>query len=187
MIKTQELCRVIIDENLKLLAHVQTEEVEVFMQGLDQAENIFCAAQGRSGYILRCFCMRLTHLGCRAYFAGETVTPRIKSGDILVVLSGSGRTAYTVELIKLAKRARAATYGVIGTKDSHMGRNLDHVVYLPVPSQNSRSPSENPSIQILDSLFEQAAFVLLESILLEFFQKQGSDQGGLLERHTNLE
>ncbi|MBW2319033.1 MAG: SIS domain-containing protein [Deltaproteobacteria bacterium] len=139
MMKTQELCRVIIDENLKLLAHVQTEEIEVFMQGLDQAENIFCAAQGRSGYILRCFCMRLTHLGCRAYFAGETVTPRIKSGDILVVLSGSGRTAYTVELIKLAKRARAATYGVIGTKDSPMGRNLDHVVCLPVPSQNSRS------------------------------------------------
>ncbi len=187
MMKTQELCKAIIDENLKLLAHVQTEEVEVFMGGLGQAENIFCAAQGRSGYILRCFCMRLTHLGRQAFFAGETITPRIKTGDILVVLSGSGRTAYTAELIKLAKRAQAATYGVIGTKDSPMGRNLDHAVFLPVPSRNSRSPSENPSIQSLGSLFEQAAFILLESILLEFVQKQGSDQRVLLERHTNLE
>ncbi|RLJ00988.1 MAG: hypothetical protein DRP08_06100 [Candidatus Aenigmatarchaeota archaeon] len=184
---TQELCKAIIDENLKLLKHVQTQEVEVLIRGLDQAENIFCAAQGRSGYILRCFCMRLAHLGCQAYFAGETVTPRIKSGDILVVLSGSGRTAYTVELIKMAKQTRAATYGVIGTKDSPMGRNLDHAVFLPVPSRNNKSPSENPSIQSLDSLFEQAAFILLESILLEFFQKQGSNQAVLLERHTNLE
>jgi 6-phospho-3-hexuloisomerase len=130
--------------------------------------------------------MRLMHLGYRAHFAGETITPGIGKGDILVVLSGSGETTLTQELVKLARQHGAITYGVIGVKDSPVGAVLDHAICLPRGSKGSY-PEGSGSIQPPGSLFEQAAFVLLESIVLGLYKEQGSDYSALLGRHANLE
>jgi 6-phospho-3-hexuloisomerase len=182
----QGLLEAVFDEGRNLLKAVPGDPVERFIRGLDHADRIFCTAQGRSGYVLRCFCMRLMHLGYRAYFVGETITPRIGKADILVVLSGSGKTALTYELIKLVQQQGALTYGVIGIEDSPIARALDCKVCLPGASGRDH-PDAVRSIQPPGSLFEQAAFVMLETIVLALYQRQGSDGGTLLERHTNLE
>ena len=182
----QGLLEAVFDEGRNLLKAVPGGPVERFISGLDQADRIFCAAQGRSGYVLRCFCMRLMHLAYRAFFVGETITPRIGKADILVVLSGSGKTALTYELIKLGQQQGALTYGVIGIEDSPIGRALDCKICLPGASRSDH-PDGVRSIQPPGSLFEQAAFVILETIVLALYQRQGSDGGTLLERHTNLE
>ena len=183
----QGIVETILDENRDLLAKVPREPVERFLQGLSQAERIFCAAQGRSGYTLRCFCMRLMHLGYRAYFVGETITPAIGRGDILVALSGSGQTTLTHELIKLAQQHGATTYGIIGVEDSPAARTLNHAICLPGEGSKESYPDYSESIQPPGSLFEQAAFVLLETIVVTLYQKQGSDRRALWDRHTNLE
>jgi 6-phospho-3-hexuloisomerase len=182
----QGLLETVLDEVRNLLKAVPGGPVEHFIKGLDHADRIFCAAQGRSGYVLRCFCMRLMHLGYRAFFVGETITPRIGKGDILVVLSGSGQTALTWELIKLGQQQGALTYGVIGVEDSPIGRTLDCKVCLQGASKRAHS-DHLWSIQPPGSLFEQAAFVLLETIVLALYQRQESDGRILRERHTNLE
>ncbi len=183
----QRLVNAILDQNRDFLKNVPKEPVECFIQGLSRAERIFCSAQGRSGYVLKCFCMRLMHLGYAAYFAGETITPAIGRGDILVVLSGSGRTTLTHELIKLAQQHGATTYGLIGVEDSPLGRSLDHSICLPGGEPKGSYANDSGSIQPPGSLFEQAAFVLLETIVLALYQEQGSDWQALLGRHTNLE
>jgi 6-phospho-3-hexuloisomerase len=182
----KDLIEVVINEGRDLLAEVPEDAAGRFIQGLDQAKRIFCAAHGRSGYVLRCFCMRLMHLGYSAFFAGETITPAIKEGDILVVCSGSGQTTLTYEWVKLAQHHGALTYGVIGEEDSPIGRALDHRVCLPGGSKKAY-PKNFRSIQPPGSLFEQAAFVLLETILLGLYQRQGSNPQALFDRHSNLE
>jgi 6-phospho-3-hexuloisomerase len=116
--------------------------------------------------------MRLMHLGYRAYFVGETVTPAIGRGDILVVLSGSGQTTLTHELIKLAQQHGATTYGVIGVEDSPAARTLNHTICLPGRGSKESYPDYSVSIQPPGSLFEQAAFVLLETIVLALYQRE---------------
>jgi 6-phospho-3-hexuloisomerase len=180
------LLEVVFDEGRNLLEALPGEPVKRFIRGLDHADRIFCAAQGRSGYVLRCFCMRLMHLGYRAYFAGETITPRMEKPDILVVLSGSGKTALTYELIKLAQQQGVLIYGVIGSEDSPIARALDCKICLPGASLRGH-PEAVRSIQPPGSLFEQAAFMMLETVVLALYQRQGSDGGMLLGRHTNLE
>ena len=182
----QGLIHTVFDENRNLLEKLARDSVERFIQGLDQAERVFCAAQGRSGHILRSFCVRLMHLGYRAFFVGETITPKICKGDILVVLSGSGQTTLTHEVIKLARQQGALTYGVIGIEDSPIGRALDYRVYLPAGSKRDYS-KDYGSIQPPGSLFEQGAFVLLEAIVLALYQRQGSDRQALWDQHANLE
>jgi 6-phospho 3-hexuloisomerase len=177
----QALMHTILDENRKLLADVPGAAVDHLIEAIDNAKRVFCAAQGRSGFILRCFCMRLMQLGYSAFFAGETVTPGIRAGDMLLVLSGSGQTPLTLEWIKLAREHGATAIGIVGKKDSPIGRALDHSISLSSVSQESNS------IQPPGSLFEQAAFSILESISLVLYQRQGSDSKAMRERHANLE
>lgn len=182
----QALIDAIVEENQKLLAKVPKEKVDHLIEQLDKADTIFCAAQGRSGYILRCFCMRLMQLGYSAFFVGETITPRIGKRDLLIVLSGSGQTTLTQEWIKIARGQGATTFGILGVEDSPIGRALDCSLSLPAGSR-PESSGESYSIQPPGSLFEQAAFALLEAIVLALYQRQGSDPRTILDRHTNLE
>jgi 6-phospho-3-hexuloisomerase len=171
----------ILDENRKLLAGVPGTAVDHLIDAFDNAKGVFCAAQGRSGFILRCFCMRLMQLGYSAFFVGETITPGIRAGDMLFVLSASGQTPLTLEWINLARGQGAAAWGIIGEKDSSIGRALDHsICFSPI----SR---ELHSIQPPGSLFEQAAFSILESISLALYRRQGSDPEAMRKRHANLE
>jgi 6-phospho-3-hexuloisomerase len=185
-VNPQILAEAILNENRNLLAGVSGEEVHHLIEEIDKAGRIFCAAQGRSGYILRCFCMRLMQFGYPAFFVGETITPRIDKGDMLVVLSGSGQTTLTQEWVRVARQRGATTFGLIGIEDSPIGMALDYSVSIPAGSKLEFS-REFYSIQPPGSLFEQAAFVLLEIIVLALYQRQGSDGQALLERHANLE
>ncbi len=182
----QALIDAIVEENQRLLAKVPKEKVDRLIEELDKAGTIFCAAQGRSGYILRCFCMRLMQLGYSAFFVGETITPRIGKGDLFFVLSGSGQTALTQEWIRMAREQGAMTFGIIGVEDSPIGRALHDCLSLPGASR-LESSGESYSIQPPGSLFEQAAFALLEAIVLALYRKQGSDPRSILDRHANLE
>ena len=182
----QALVNTILDENRRLLAEVPEGAVDHLIDAFDNADRIFCAAQGRSGFILRCFCMRLMQLGYSAFFVGETITPRIWSGDILFVLSGSGQTTLTLEWIKLAREQGATPLGIVGKEDSPIGRALDHSLSLSARSRQDEAGKPD-SIQPPGSLFEQAAFSLLESISLALYQRQGSDPDAIRGRHANLE
>ena len=182
----QVLGEAILDENRNLLAMVSKEEVDHLIEVIDRAGRIFCAAQGRSGYVLRCFCMRLMQFGYPTFFVGETITPRIGKGDTLIVLSGSGQTASTQEWVRVARQEGATTFGIIGVEDSAIASMLDYSLSLGAGSKLEFS-RKFYSIQPPGSLFEQAAFVLLETIALALYQRQGSDPRALLEQHANLE
>ncbi|MBW2109453.1 MAG: SIS domain-containing protein, partial [Deltaproteobacteria bacterium] len=144
-------------------------------------------AQGRSGNILRCFCMRLMHLGYESYFVGDTITPPVGPGDVAFLLSGTGATRFTVETARIARKHGARTCGIVGTNDSALEKALDTIVMVPGGSRADGTRGEAWSVQPAGSVFEQAAFLLLEAIVLELYRRQGSDTKALLDRHANLE
>src|SRR5690242_20696995 len=75
------------------LGRVDENEVARAVDALASAPRIFVAGAGRSGLATRGFAMRLMHMGKQVYIVGDTTTPGIASGDLLVIGSGSGRTA----------------------------------------------------------------------------------------------
>jgi len=185
-ISPQALVEAILEENRNLLARVSKEKIDHPIEEFDKGGRIFCAAQGRSGYVLRYFCTRLMQFGYSAFFVGETITPRINKGDMLLVVSGSGQTILTQEWVRIAQEEGATTFGVIGVEDSPIGRALDYAISLPAGSKLEPS-KESRSSQLPGALFEQATFVFLETIVLALYQRQGSDPQTILDRHANIE
>ena len=182
----QQKLESILEENRRLLQGLSDKTVEDFIQRILGARAIFFCAQGRSGFILRCFCMRLMHLGQQVYFCGETITPAIEREDMLIVLSGSGETPSTLEAVKLAKEREAFTFGVLGNVESRIASLVDRYIHLPGTTK-LRCDSEPPSLQMAGSLFEQAAFIFLEAIILTLHQERLAGVDTFSPRHAVIE
>ncbi|MFH1993213.1 MAG: 6-phospho-3-hexuloisomerase [Pseudomonadota bacterium] len=184
--KIQELVEAVLEENRRLIQCLGDEAVELFIQRILSANSIFFAAQGRAGFILRCFCMRLMHLGFQVYFCGETITPAIGSDDLLIVLSGSGETASTLEAVRSAKEPNAITCGILGNLDSRIGALVNVNIHLPGTTKLCRD-DEPHSLQMAGSLFEQSAFLFLEAVVLNLYQQRKNDVGRISSRHAVIE
>ncbi|MCY0893435.1 MAG: SIS domain-containing protein, partial [Acidibacillus sp.] len=81
----------ILDEIALVLERVEEDSIEKFAQGLTTAGRVFVIGEGRSGLMGKSFAMRLMHLGVNIFVIGETITPAVGSGDMLVAVSGSGK------------------------------------------------------------------------------------------------
>ena len=73
---------------------LNSKQVNSFIEALLSAKRVFVIGAGRSGLVAKAFAMRLMHLGLDIHVVGETITPALREGDILVVVSGSGETGF---------------------------------------------------------------------------------------------
>src|SRR5258706_16202231 len=90
---------------------------EALRQAILQALRVFITGRGRSGLYMRGFAMRLMHMGRVIYVVDETTTPAITAGDLLLIGSGSGKTASQVGHAAKAK-ALGAKIGLITIAES---------------------------------------------------------------------
>jgi 6-phospho-3-hexuloisomerase len=185
-LNAQEAIGTILEENRCLLRSLSDEVAEDLIHKIKSAGSVFCFAQGRSGFVLRCFCMRLMHLGYQVYFCGETITPAIARGDLLMVLSGSGETPATLAAVRSAQTHHAITCGITGNRDSAIAALVDLNIHLPGTTK-LRLDGEPHSSQMAGSLFEQAAFLFLEAVVLKLYQESKEDVGPLSPRHAVIE
>ena len=114
----------------KTVAMLDKAETSAFFQRMLSAKRVYVAGAGRSGLIARAFAMRMLHLGFDVYVVGETITPALQPGDILVVFSGSGETHSMVTFSGTVKDLGGIVCLITASSDSKMSRIADCVVNL---------------------------------------------------------
>jgi 6-phospho-3-hexuloisomerase len=155
---------------------------------IQSAPRIFMAGAGRSGLCMRALGMRLMHMGKTVHVVGETTTPSIASGDLLIVGSGSGRTASLLAMAERAQRQGARIILFTTDAASPLSRLADHRVVISAPSYMAYEGGHNlTSVQPLGTLFEQSMFILCDSLILGLMQRTGVSAVQMFERHANLE
>ncbi len=177
----------ILAELQTTLAQIPNKPANQLLEAVAAAARIFVAGAGRSGLAMKGFAMRLMHLGFQVYVAGETTTPGINSGDLLLIGSGSGSTG---SLVAMANRARAsgARIGLITTQtNSPLGQAADIVLAIPAPPPQAGHSSNSPSIQPMASLFEQSLWLTLDALILMLMFELKVDSEVMFSRHANLE
>ncbi|MHC5068301.1 MAG: SIS domain-containing protein, partial [Planctomycetota bacterium] len=149
-----------------LLERVDDAAIDGFYNELSAAPRVMAYSVGRSGFLLRSLVMRLTHLGGHAFFIGEASTPPVAAGDLFVVCSGSGSTATTLGAASEAARYGARVAAIVGSRTAPLAELADVVLELPAPHKRGIAAGEQSSAQSAGSLFEQAAFLVMESMVL---------------------
>ncbi|MHA1362013.1 MAG: 6-phospho-3-hexuloisomerase [Candidatus Freyarchaeota archaeon] len=170
--------------------------VELLIDGLKSNRRIFVVGAGRSGLVVRAFAMRLMHLGFEVFVVGETITPAVTEKDILIAISGSGRTKLVVESSRIAKRDVGATLVVITSyPDSPLAQLADLVVEIrgrtKIMEQNDyiqrQIKGEHRPLTPLGTLFESTVLAFLDGLIAELMEKTGKHEKDLKERHAVIE
>ena len=183
----REYANVVINELTQTLSSIDTVCSDKFVDLILKSDEIFVAGAGRSGFQARGFAMRLMHMGEKSYMVGETTTPNIKEGDILVVCSGSGETKSLVSMAQKAKSLNAKVALVTINPQSTIGGLADVVIEISAPSPKSAKEGDIKSIQPMGSLFEQSLGLFLDISIIMLMDKKGLDSDTMFGRHANLE
>jgi 6-phospho-3-hexuloisomerase len=177
--------QVIIQENQQLAEKLDLTAAGAIIPLIQQAERVFVVGAGRTGLALKAAAMRLMHLGLTVFVVGETTTPAIKAGDLLLAGSGSGTTSTIVKAAEKAAAAGAQVVAISTTTDSPLAVLATQVIVLPAAQKQDHGGTI--SQQYAGSLFEQSVLLLTDAIFQTLWALDGTPAEKLWKRHANLE
>jgi 6-phospho-3-hexuloisomerase len=177
--------QVIIQENQQLAEKLDLTAAGEIIPLIQQAERIFVVGAGRTGLALKAAAMRLMHLGLTVFVVGETTTPAIKAGDLLLAGSGSGTTSTIVKAAEKAAAAGAQILAISTTTDSPLAALATQLLVLPAAQKQDHGGTI--SQQYAGSLFEQSVLLLTDAIFQTLWALDGTPAEELWKRHANLE
>jgi len=175
----------ILQELEQTLGKVREDQIAAAIRAVLGARRIFVAGAGRSGLALKMVAMRLMHLGLAVHVVGETTTPAISRGDLLLVASGSGSTKSAVAAAEVARNVKADVLVITTAPASRLGELATWIVEIPAATKQDHAG--NLSHQYAGALFEQAVLLTMDSVFQEMWYRNGASAEQLYKRHANLE
>jgi 6-phospho-3-hexuloisomerase len=163
-----------------VLTAVDTDQASALARAVWDANSIFLLGAGRSGLLTRAFGTRLVQLGKVCHVVGESTTPAIGPGDLLLVCSRTGETKTVVVLAETALESSATVAVVTADRRSALARLGQLIVHLPVSADAAQR-------QPLGSLFEQALLLFLDAIAWTIAEGKPEALFEMYRRHANLE
>jgi 6-phospho-3-hexuloisomerase len=177
------------------------DQMAAFFQEMLSAKRVYVAGAGRSGFIAKAFGLRLMHLGLEVYIVGETITPAFRSGDTLVVFSGSGETHSMVSICGTAKELGGKVCLITGSPDSKMSRMADYVVNLgdltgyyrkdknsfEIRQLTGKYRSVTSAFAPLGTLFETLALIFSDAVISALMESKKAEILDMQRRLTNVE
>lgn len=150
---------------------------------------------GRSGLVGKAFAMRLLHLGFNSYVLGETIVPSVREGDLVIAISGSGRTKLIVTAAETAKQVGATVAAITTFPDSPLGRLADIVVKVPGRTKMTRMDDYfarqilgiHEPLAPLGTLFEDTTMVFLDGVIYALMKRLDINEEYMRNMHANVE
>jgi 6-phospho-3-hexuloisomerase len=156
---------------------------------------ILVLGAGRTGLIGRAFAMRLMHLGFQVYVMGETITPSIGRGDLIIALSGSGATKLVVTAAEIGKTIRAKIIAITSYADSDLGKLADQIVLIKGRTKVADEKDyflrqlmgDYEPMAPLGTVFEISLMTFLDGVVVELMHRLGLRESELRMRHATIE
>lgn len=176
----------VIKELLRIGDEISANEIEQMCDMILTSDRIFTVGRGRSGLVSKMFAMRLMHLNLEAFAIDEVVTPSIKSGDLMIICSGSGKTASLVTMAEKAVSLGASLQIITASAGSTIAKMANGTVLIPGYTPKN-SVNKHLSIQPMGSQFEQLLLIVLDTAVVYLMEKKGVTENEMMARHANIE
>jgi len=180
------------------IAHsINEKQISDFIQAILNAKRIYVMGAGRSGLVAKSFAMRLMHTGFTSYVVGETITPAIAEGDLIVAFSGSGNTKTIADIAETAKHFGVKVALISSDENSRIGKIADYVIKIETQRDPISKDSHEYEIRQmlgkyrsfapLGTIFETSSLIFSDSIISAIMSMREIDESELKRRHTNIE
>ena len=195
--RVQEMMRLMASKIRTIANSISDDDVEKLIAEILKARRIYVMGAGRSGLVAKAFAMRLMHLGFQAFVVGETITPALNAGDVIVVFSGSGRTKTVADIAETGKEIGAHICLITANADSRIGKIADCIVIIEqhrddveddaVEFEIRQMMGEHKSFAPLGTLFETVSMIFGDAVISRLMEITKTDETTLKNRHVNLE
>ena len=170
------------DYIIKNICATLEEEIEGSAQVVDYiigAKKVFIYGVGRSGLIAKSFAIRLVQMGLEVFFVGETITPIVEEGNVVVIVSYTGETMSAIQVANIVRRGGAKVVTITANDHSKLASASNLVVILKPPKDDDRK-----RLAPLGTIFEGAALIYLDSLVAVMMEKLGQIEGSMRKRHA---
>lgn len=161
------------------LKSVSPDLIERTIEVLRVAPSTFVYGAGRSGIIGRAFAMRLVQAGLRAYVIGESVTPIVRRGDAVFILSGRGESYSSIQTANIVRREGAELVVITARPTSKLAHAASVLIALDFPED-----PERPRLAPLGTLFESASLRLTDALIAALLTVRGESEDSMRRRHA---
>lgn len=178
------------------LAGIDQQSVDDFLTEIVGAKRVMVVGAGRSGLVGKAFAMRLMHLGFDVYVVGDTVTPAVEEGDVLLAISGSGETSSVRVCVEAALKNGARVVALSGEMGSPIARLADVVVEIPSALKKKKKnrsyeagqlAGDDRTVTPLGTIFELSCMIFGDGVIAELMKEKKVSEGEMGKRHANLE
>ena len=155
------------------------EGTEKFVDMIISAQKIFIYGVGRSGLIAKAFAIRLVQMGLEVYFVGETITPIVGKGHLVIIVSHTGETMSCIQTANIVRRVGAEVITITSKELSKLATASNLVIHI-----NPKEDEQRKRLAPLGTLFEDATLVYLDGIVAQIMDKLGQNEGSMRRRHA---
>ncbi len=155
------------------------EDTEKFVDIIIGSRKIFIYGVGRSGLIAKAFAIRLVQMGLEVFFVGETVTPIVEEGNLVIIVSYTGETMSAIQTANIVRRVGAKVVTVTANDHSKVAAASNVVIQIHPPKDDERK-----RLAPLGTLFEVATLIYLDGIVATLMEKLGQSEGAMRKRHA---
>ena len=173
----------IVEKISEILDATDNTYAEKMTEMFDGAKRIFISGAGRSKLVGNFLGMRLMHSGYEVAMVGEIVTPSIKAGDLLIVISGSGETEQLIAFTKKARDIGAKVVLISSRAESTIGDLAEGVFQIGKQEFYQQKVKGMP----MGTVFELSTLCFLEALVAHLIWEKGIPEEKMKERHANLE
>ncbi|MGA7798433.1 MAG: 6-phospho-3-hexuloisomerase [Methanoregula sp.] len=195
--RVQEMMQLMASKIRGIASSLSDNDVDKFIAEILHARRIYVMGAGRSGLVAKGFAMRLMHLGLQSYVVGETITPAIQDGDLIVIFSGSGKTKTIADLAETGKDIGAHICLITSNADSRIGKIADCKVIIEHQRDDSDDDAaefeirqmlgDHKSFAPLGTLFETTSMIFSDAVISRLMEITKTDESALKDRHANIE
>jgi len=181
-----ELGRAAVADLDTVFAAMPDDVADALIDAILSARRIAIHGLGREGLAMKGFAMRLFHMGLDAHVVGDMTTPPLGEDDLLIVSAGPGDFRTIDALLDVATAAGARTAVVTAQPEGPTSKKADVLTVIPAQTM-ANDRGGGASVLPMGSLFEIAAAIFFELVILRLRDRTGETAETMRARHTNLE
>ena len=177
----------------QLLTNVNMDEVLAMADAIIAANRIYVAGWGRAGNNIKMLSMDCSQIGLHTHIVGDNSTPSIHEGDILVIGSGSGKTA-SMQLFAQQAKSHGAKVGLIcGAVGSPIEKMADLTIHIVDASHTNGDYRATKGVMTeVERLVHADAFYPVMQTVCDFIraviaEKIGVTPEQMYYNHNNIE
>lgn len=175
----RETTNYILKQIQEVLSRVDEGTAAQIVESIIAAKKIFVYGVGRSGLVGKAFAVRLVQMGLNVHFIGDTTTPIVEAEDVVIIVSNTGETMSAVQTANIVRRVGAKVISITSNIHSKLAQASSISVELTVVKDEQCRKSAP-----LGTLFEDSAFLLLDSMVPTLMSRLGQTEASLRRRHA---